>query len=281
MNKSIDSKTKKKEVTNVEKIENVEGLRKEYPELVQEIETEAKKDLLTEDEVAGKVATAEGVKDTEFETKLETAVEEAKEQGKKEGKLEAFREVIGEIADKDDVVPEVDPNADSPTNDPPVKDEKELKELQKKLDESEKAKVALEKEKTDREAEDAKIKLQKEMKTELDTILEKEEKYKSYKSLIEERLFVNDEVKSESVDKVKEAVKTVFEELSAIAVKLKKSEIVADTKPRGHIPDPEGDELKAALETKKKLYSEAIAGGYTKTYEVYMKEEYPKTHKQD
>lgn len=281
MNKFADSETKNKEVKNVKKIETVEGLREEYPELTQEIETEAKKGLSTEDQVAEKVKTAEEAKDTDFEAKLETAVNEAKEQGKEEGKIEAYRDIISTAADKDGVVPDLtgDPNAD-PNVDPPAKDEKELKELQKKLDESEKAKAKLEKEKTDREAKDAEVKLQVEMKTELDKILEKEE-YKAYKPLIEKRLFVDGKVKAESVEKVEEAVKSIHKEISSIIAETKKSEITLNIEERGHISDPEGDAKKAALETTKKLYSEAKNSGYSETYETYMKEEYPKTHKQE
>ena len=279
MNKFVDSETKQKEVTNVEKIENVESLRKEYPELTQEIEDKAKLEELAK--VADKVKIAEDAKDTEFESKLETAVAEAKEQGKSEGKVEAWRESIDELANKEGVLPpdagDVDPNAD-PVN-VPVKDEKELKELQKKLDESEKAKALLEKKESDRAAEDAKVQLQKDLKTELDKTLGKDE-YKLYKSLIEKRLFVDSKVKIESVDKVEEIVKSTFDDISSIMVAAKSPEILADIKERGKISDPELDEKKATLETSKKLYSEAKNSGYAESYEVYMKEEYPKTHKQ-
>jgi len=278
MNKFADSETKQKEVTNVKKIEDVESLRKEYPELTQEIENEAKKNLFTEEQVADKVKTAEDAKDKEFEANLETAVSEAKDQGKTEGELEAKRKIMYEIAEEEGVIPDT-PDDNTPIPDPPAKDEKELKELQKRLDESEKAKALLEKKEADRVAEDAKVQLQKDLKTELDKTLEKEE-YKAYKPLIEKRLFVDGKVKIESVDKVEETVKSAFEDITSIIAEAKKSTIVADTGEKGNILDPEGDEKKAALEKTKKLYSEAKNSGYDKSYETYMKEEYPKTHKQ-
>jgi hypothetical protein len=280
LNETLDSQTQiEEEEIMSDKIKTIEDLKKEYPELTQEIEEKAKEGLFTEEQVQERVNSELETKKNEWKTEMEPEVQQkiddATEKAKAEGTIEAYRDVVSYTSEKDGVIPEGEKKKIEKEEN---KEEinaltQERDDLKKKVEDFENAEK--ERKEADKKAKEG-AELQTALRTKLDEELEKEE-HKAYKELIEKEL-TDDEGKItiDSVEAVEEAVKSQNEKIASLAVEAEKAKILASgTKPKGEVENPEGDEdeKKALMDKQRAFYKEAKnAGQFKGTFEDYKKE---------
>jgi len=266
---------------SIMEIKTLDELRKAYPELVKQIEDEAKADVVKEKEAKEtKVAELEG-QIAEKDTKIKEL--EAEDKNLKEWKekaIDEIREVISSISEVEGVIPEGTGNDDDNIGNKGNEEiEAELAKAKKALQQSEEKITALETEKQqkeDKEKEAVKeAELQTNLRTKLDETLKKDE-YKVYAKLIEAELVKDSKIVIKSVEDVDGAVKAMFEKISNTIAAVEKAKIVASgTREKGHIGNVEGGGTQAEIQAKlEELYQEAAGAGFKGTFNEW-KEKYP------
>jgi len=266
----------------------IEELRKDYSDLVKQIEDEketalkaeaTKPDEKKDTEITElkKTATEKDEKITTLEGEI-TTLKEAKEKS-----LGEIRKVISQASDIPGVLPETTEDDPDPTDESDSALKAELAKVKGDLKTAEEKNTTLESEKKTKDDEEKTekddVQLQKDLREKLDALLKKDE-YKVYATYIEDEVVKDEKIIIKSVDEVEADVKTAFEKISKIRASGMKDGILADgTKEKGRIANPEGGTAEENEKERKvklhALYQQTIQSGFRGSYDEWA-EKYPK-----
>jgi hypothetical protein len=256
-NKPVNS-NKSKEDT-MEKID-ITKLKEDNPEEFNSYEEKLKKDFLESEAFTKAVDDAVGAKKDEWKAEISTELQEALEEI--DGKLKQVKEALktGRIDKATEIIDGmVESESEEGSEEEETKSEsEELEALKKTNADLKKAKEALETEKADREQADKDAKAEEELQVKLKAKVKEvlgEEKYKPYKTLIEDEIFEDEKVVGiEDPEKVEEVVEAKRVKLSEMKVKLEKVKITdGNLEPKGKVENQDEDPVKQAKEAEKVL----------------------------
>ena len=275
--KPVHSNIPKEEKMNIDEFKK---LKEDNPGVFKEYEDKLQKDFLESEAFTKAVNDAVEAKKVEWKEEFTSTVEEALTEI--DTKLKEVKKHLkaGRVDKATDVLDGMVEEENEPENeDEPKNESKELDALKATNVELKKAKEALETEKADREKAEKEAKAEEALQTKLKAKVEEvlgEEKYKPYKSLIEDEIFKDEKVVGiEDPEKVEEVIEAQRVKLSEMKVKLEKLKITnTDLEPKGKVKNSddkpsEEDEKKAEKVLKESYLRDKDQADCKLTFEEY------------
>jgi len=272
MDKKPSGDNKKNEVKM--NIDEIKKLKEENPDAFKEYEAELQDEFLKSEVFTKTVDDAVEAKKEEWKEELSGTVQEALDEidtklkdikkALDEGRLDTVKEILDSMIESDEEEQEENADADDKDESTELEDlRKSNTELKQKLADLEAKQAEEQKAKEDAEKEEQK---QAELKAKVEEVLGKE-KYKPYKTLIEDEIFENEKVVGiENLEKVEEVIEAKRAKLSEMKTKLEKVKITeSNLEPKGKVENqdnesPEELAKKAEKTLREKWLSDRQAG---------------------